>query len=77
MKRMKPSPRPWLPALALLLAAATALPAGAQIRRWVDERGVVHYSNAEPNPSDRVASPITEVAPAAPLTDVERVAGQC
>jgi len=37
-----------LRALLLLLAAAWALPAGAETFKWVDEHGVVNYSNNPP-----------------------------
>ena len=35
-------------AVLLALAAALALPAQAEVYRWVDEHGRVHYSNAVP-----------------------------
>ncbi|HKU47654.1 MAG TPA: DUF4124 domain-containing protein [Burkholderiales bacterium] len=34
----------------LLLLLALAMPAFAQVYRWVDEKGTVHYSNATPPP---------------------------
>ena len=45
----------------LMLCALGAAPARAQIQRWVDDQGVVHFSNAGPQPSDQVASPVTEL----------------
>ena len=32
----------------VLLGAFAAMPALAQVYRWVDEKGTVHYSNAKP-----------------------------
>lgn len=37
-------------ALALLLAALLALPATAELYRWTDEDGKVHYSDRKPAP---------------------------
>jgi len=37
-----------LRALVVVLAAAWALPAGAETYKWLDERGVVNYSNSPP-----------------------------
>ena len=74
MQAMKALIRPWPLAIALL--AVCALPAHAQIKRWVDERGVVHYSNSAPQPGDKVASPVTEVAPAQPLSPADQALGQ-
>jgi len=33
---------------AVLILLAVALPAAAQVYRWVDEKGTVHYSNSAP-----------------------------
>ncbi|NLD43939.1 MAG: DUF4124 domain-containing protein [Chloroflexi bacterium] len=46
----------------------------AQIKRWVDERGVVHYSDAPPPPQARPRSEVLEVAPVAPLGAAEEAA---
>jgi hypothetical protein len=62
--------------LLLAVLTATAGFANAQIKRWVDERGVVHYSDEAPSPGARVASPVTEVAPAAPLSAAEQQAAE-
>ncbi|MFV0678911.1 DUF4124 domain-containing protein [Ottowia sp.] len=70
-------PRPFV--LATVLAAsllATAAPASAQIKRWVDENGVVHFSNADPQPADQVASPVTEVPLARQPSAAESAAAQ-
>ena len=64
--------RPALAALAACLLA-TALPATAQIKRWVDERGVVHYSDALPTrtaPGTQVES----IAPVPPLSAADQAA---
>jgi hypothetical protein len=37
-----------------LAVAFTALPAAAQIYRWVDERGVINYASTPPAPGVRV-----------------------
>jgi hypothetical protein len=64
--------RAW-PAL-LIAGAVLALPAAAQpIKRWVDERGVVHYSDAAPPPG-ATASPVTAVEPARPLSPAAKAA---
>jgi len=49
-----------------LLAAAT--PASAQVYRWVDEKGTVHYSNATPPPGVRakVIDPDAKAGPPSP-----------
>ena len=39
----------------LLILLFVALPASAQVYRWVDEKGTVHYSNAEPPPGVRAS----------------------
>jgi hypothetical protein len=63
---------PVLPA-ALLAALMLALPAsGQEIKRWVDQRGVVHYSDAPPPPNDPASSPVTTVAPVPPLTQADK-----
>ena len=62
-----------LAALAATGLLATALPATAQIKRWVDERGVVHYSDALPTrtaPGTQVES----IAPVPPLSAADQAA---
>ena len=41
---------PPMRALALMLALIFALPAAAEVYRWVDENGVVHYTDKPPAP---------------------------
>jgi len=41
-------------AFALLSGAP---PVSAQLQRWVDERGVIHYADAAPNPARTAAAP--------------------
>jgi hypothetical protein len=59
-------------ALSLLFCSlATALPASAQIYRWVDDEGVVNYANTPPAPANRAIridpqAPRVGVIPAAP-----------
>jgi hypothetical protein len=58
-----------------VLLAALALPAPAQkIQRWVDQKGVVHFSDTPPSPNEQPASsPVTQVTPAvAPLTAAQK-----
>ncbi len=54
----------WLHALARLVAALLVLPAGtaaaAQLYKWVDERGVVNYSN-QPPADPKSAKKVTDV----------------
>jgi hypothetical protein len=62
--------------LMLLLAAAPS--AGAEIYRWVDERGTVHYSNEAPPPGVNAASVNVEADPRAPVTEsAECYTAQC
>ena len=61
-------------ALVALCGLALTLPAGAQIKRWVDERGVVHYSDAPPPPRAPAAGAVTEVEPVAPLSPADQAA---
>lgn len=51
-----------------VLAVALALPAAAELYKWVDEKGVTHYS--ETPPPDANAKRI-ELPPAAPATKPE------
>lgn len=47
-------------------------PAAPTIKRWVDERGTVHYSDAPPPASARATSSVTEMATVPPLTPDEQ-----
>ena len=51
---------------------APSAPAKPTIKRWVDERGTVHFSDAPPPASARVASPVTELSTAPPLSADEQ-----
>ena len=53
----------------LLLLLAIAAPASAQIYRWVDEKGTVHYSNATPPPGVKATMIEPESKPGAPTPD--------
>lgn len=78
--------RPGLPAapripspLVLMLALASmalAAPCGAQIKRWVDERGMVHYSDAAPPAAQPASGPVADVPGAAPLTPAEQASAE-
>lgn len=63
------------PAVGLALALlALAAPCSAQIKRWVDERGMVHYSDAPPPATQPASGPMTDVPAAVPLTPAEQAA---
>ena len=65
MPAMKPR-NAWRAWPAILLLAA--LPAGAQqIKRWVDERGMVHYSDTAP-----ASAPVTAIPSVPPLSDADK-----
>lgn len=75
MKPMKPTPLHRPATLALLLGAAWLAAAPgvqAQIKRWVDENGVVHYSDTAPQA--RPAAPVTIIDPAAPQSPADHAA---
>src|SRR6266478_2534381 len=56
-----------LTVLSVMVAAALAAPAAAQtLYRWVDENGVVHYSQFPPPAPTAPPSPAPEAKPAAP-----------
>lgn len=57
--------------VALLLAAATAASAG-EVYRWVDDKGVVHYSDGPPSPNAKpVELPkLQTYQPAAPMPSI-------
>jgi Domain of unknown function (DUF4124) len=46
--------------LAALLAPLAAAPAHAEIYKWVDDQGVVHYSNSRPADASRKAEVLVE-----------------
>ncbi len=73
---MQTIPRKRGAAALLLLATLGTLapPAAAQIKRWVDERGVVHYSDAPPPPRAPAAGAVTELPPMAPPSPTDRAA---
>lgn len=50
----------------LLLLLAVAAPAAAQVYRWVDGKGTVHYSNATPPPGVKATMIEPESKPGAP-----------
>ena len=55
-------------ALALLLLLP-AFCGAAEVWRWVDERGTVHYSNGTPPPGVKAAKVDVEAEPRAPVTE--------
>lgn len=68
---MKPHALSRVGAAFVLAGIALALPAGAQqIKRWVDERGMVHYGDALPAAGS--ASAVTDIAPAEPLSPADK-----
>ena len=63
-----------------LLAALLTIPvlAWAQVYRWVDETGTVHYSNEAPPPGVGAARVDTDAEPRAPVTEsAECYTAQC
>ena len=52
-----------------LLLAAT--PATAQVYRWVDGKGTVHYSNAKPVPGNPFTTTVTVIG--GQINKIERV----
>lgn len=60
--------RPALVLAAVLFLAPTAVLA-ADVYRWVDERGTVHYSNGKPPPGVTASKVDIEAEPRAPVTE--------
>jgi uncharacterized protein DUF4124 len=59
-------PQPAIPAAALALALSAVLPAGAeQVYKWVDEKGVTHFSQTPPEAKDAQRLDV-RTAPATP-----------
>ena len=56
-------------ALFLLLAVTTT--AQAQVYRWVDEKGTVHYSNGTPPPGAKASKLDIDAKPGAPSPDTK------
>ena len=64
----------------LFIAALLAVPAlsWAQMYRWVDERGTVHYSNEAPPPGVNAAKVDSDADPRAPVSETaECYTAQC
>jgi hypothetical protein len=57
--------------LAGLLAALLATPLAAQVYRWVDEKGTVHYSNAKPPAGVQAKTVDVEAKPGEPSPDTK------
>ena len=57
-------------AAVLLVFSACALAHAAQVYKWVDEQGQVHYGNAVPKPHQKSAQPVDTTVPVP--TDAER-----
>jgi hypothetical protein len=55
----------------LLLLAATSWPADAQVYRWTDANGTVHYSNAAPPAGVKAVTVDIEAKPGAPSPDTQ------
>ena len=68
----QPAPAASAPNAAGSAPKTPAAPKAPTIKRWVDERGIVHFSDAPPPPSARPASPLTELATARPLSPAEQ-----
>ena len=57
-------------------ASAPRVPPAPTIKRWVDSRGMVHFSDAPPPAAERPAAPVTEIPMAAPQTPGEQARAQ-
>jgi len=55
----------------ILLGALAAMPALAQVYRWVDEKGTVHYSNARPPAGVKARQVDVEARPGDPSPDTK------
>ena len=55
--------------LVLLLCLLLSTPALAQVYRWVDARGTVHYSNEPPPPGAKAQKVDIDAQPGAPVTE--------
>lgn len=53
-------------------ASASKAPSAATIKRWVDDKGVVHFSDAPPPANARPVSPVTDIATVPALTPNEQ-----
>jgi hypothetical protein len=53
----------------LLVLLVLAAPAQAQVYRWVDAKGTVHYSNTEPPPSAKAQKLDIDARPGTPAPD--------
>lgn len=63
----------WAPAALAACLLAIAPPATAQIKRWVDEQGVVHYSDAPPTRT-APGTKVENIAPTPPLSAADKAA---
>ena len=68
----QPTPAASAPQVGASAPKPPAKPAAPTIKRWVDERGVVHFSDAPPPAGARARSPVTEVATVPPMTPNEQ-----
>ena len=55
--------------IGLFLLLAVSCAAQAQVYRWVDEKGTVHYSNATPPPGAKASKLDIDAKPATPSAD--------
>ncbi len=53
-------------------ASAPWVPPAPSIKRWVDQRGRVHFSDGPPPAAERPAAPVTEIPMAAPQTAADQ-----
>ena len=60
-------------AFALLSGAP---PVSAQLQRWVDERGVIHYADAAPNPARTAAAPTLSPASVSSASTARRASAR-
>lgn len=63
--------------LLLLLLVLASAPALAQVHRWVDDQGTVHYSDALPPPGVKSTTLDIDLQPAPPAPDVNCGSVRC
>ncbi|MFD1710947.1 DUF4124 domain-containing protein [Ottowia flava] len=68
----QPTPAASAPQAGASAPKAPAGPTAPTIKRWVDERGVVHFSDAPPPANGRPASRVTDIATVPPLAASEQ-----
>lgn len=68
----QPAPAASAPKAGASAPKTPASPAAPTIKRWVDDKGVVHFSDAPPPANARPVSPVTDIASVPALTPNEQ-----